>query len=509
MIKFRQFHMGWLPLLVGVAVLLGIFIATAYQPVVDLHGFRQTQTALSVWAMAHDGPLLAYETPVLGVPWQVPFEFPAFQWIALLLWKLSGQSIEFSGRLASVAAALVSIWPIYRLARRVSPEPLFAPCLAAVIITAPAFAFWARAYMIETTALLFALGWLSLLLDMTERPTWTRGVAALLLGCLAAAIKITTFVPFFGFGMLLVAWQAYQLQPPGLAKPRQWVSTFLLFALPLVAGLAWTAYADQLKATAPLAQHLTSDALHGWTFGTVADRTSSAFLGKMLFTRPLAVLGPLLVALPLLMLAALARSRRLFVLGGLCLCVYFGGFVLFAKLYRIHDYYHVAVAPFLCAAVVIALWSITGQKRRKYFLLGVLVLQLSQVGYLFGSKYGGLLAKDGWNNSLVRAGRFARSVTTEGDGILVIGTDWTPAIPFYAERHAVALPTWVTVAQLRQLFDQPRAFFGDAPLSLAIRCTYRIDQLGPNKRQLIEAYFKGLEKIPNSRFGACESYYVR
>ena len=509
MSRHKRFHVDWLPLLLGVAVLLGIFIATAYQPVMDLHGFRQTQTAISVWTMAHGGPLLAYETPVLGVPWQVPFEFPAFQWLALLVWKLSGQSIEFSGRMASVVAALLSLWPIHRLARRVSNEPVFAHGLAAVILTAPVFAFWARTYMIETTALLFALAWLSLLLDITERPTWGKGVAALALGCLAAMTKITTFAPFFGFAMLLVAWQAYRLQSPRLAAFRYWMGMALLFIAPVVATLAWAAYADQLKSAAPLTLHLTSDALQGWTFGTTADRIASDFLHKMLFVRPLAVLGPALVALPLLMFVSLRRSRPLFALAGLCLCVYLGGFVVFAKLYRIHDYYQVAVAPFLCAAVVIALWSATGQARRTYFLLGIMALQLSQVGYLFGSKYGRLMEKNDWTNSLVRTGRFARSQTAEGDGILVVGTGFNPAIPFYAERKAVAVPPWATPAQLRDLFARPAMFFGDAPLTLAIHCNYQIDQYPARQRQLIEAYFKRLEKMPEGRFGSCESYQIK
>jgi hypothetical protein len=496
-------------LFLAAAILIAIWVATAYQPIVELHGFRQTQTAISVWAMAHGGHLLAYETPVLGTPWQMPFEFPAFQWIALLLWKVSGQPIEFSGRLASTVAALVAIWPVYRLARRISPEPAFASGLSAVILTAPVIAFWARSYMIETTALLFALAWLSLLLDTAERQAWHRAGAAILLGCLAAATKITTFAPFFGFGLLLVVWQSPPLQKPTGEQVRYWLTMLLLFILPLAAGLAWTAYSDQAKSTAPLAEHLMSANLRGWNLGTSADRLSDVLWKQMLWIRPLAVLGPALIALPIAVLATLWRSRRLFLLACSCICVYVGAFLVFPKLYRVHDYYQVAVAPFLCAAVVIALWSITGQTRRKYFLLGVLALQLSQVGYLFGSKYGELLAKDGWSSSLVRAGRFARSVTAENDGILVIGTGYSSAIPFYAERRAVTLPPWVTPAQLQELLAQPRTFFGKAPLNLAIYCTYTIDKFPPKQRQMIDVYFKGLEKIPGSRFGSCESYYPR
>ena len=42
----------------------------------DLHAFRQTQTAITVTYLLKVGPWLAYQTPVLGPPWAIPFEFP-------------------------------------------------------------------------------------------------------------------------------------------------------------------------------------------------------------------------------------------------------------------------------------------------------------------------------------------------------------------------------------------------------------------------------------------------
>src|ERR1700730_19303248 len=52
------------------------------KPLLDLHYFRQTQTALSAYWILKGGPWLAYETPVLGFPWAVPFEFPVYQLLA-------------------------------------------------------------------------------------------------------------------------------------------------------------------------------------------------------------------------------------------------------------------------------------------------------------------------------------------------------------------------------------------------------------------------------------------
>ena len=54
-------------------------------PALDFYAFRQTQTALSAYWLWHDGFRLAYETPVLGAPWAIPYEFPLYQWLVALL----------------------------------------------------------------------------------------------------------------------------------------------------------------------------------------------------------------------------------------------------------------------------------------------------------------------------------------------------------------------------------------------------------------------------------------
>src|SRR5690242_6357999 len=56
-------------------------VAGINQPIADLHQFRQTQTAITAYWMAKGGPWLAYETPVLGYPWSIPFEFPVYQYL--------------------------------------------------------------------------------------------------------------------------------------------------------------------------------------------------------------------------------------------------------------------------------------------------------------------------------------------------------------------------------------------------------------------------------------------
>src|SRR5574340_267053 len=86
------------------------------QPISDLHGFRQTQTAVSAYWLAHGGPWLAYETPVLGAPWSVPFELPVYQYFVALL-GAAGVQIIIAGRIVSFAFFIGLLWPLAVLLR--------------------------------------------------------------------------------------------------------------------------------------------------------------------------------------------------------------------------------------------------------------------------------------------------------------------------------------------------------------------------------------------------------
>ena len=72
-------------LAVVVAVPLAVYVAlviapTLGRPLLERHSFRQTQTALTARIFHEQGiDLLHPKLPVLGAPFEVPFEFPLFQ----------------------------------------------------------------------------------------------------------------------------------------------------------------------------------------------------------------------------------------------------------------------------------------------------------------------------------------------------------------------------------------------------------------------------------------------
>src|SRR5215213_5177977 len=100
-----QYSSAWLGLaIIGAVAWLLVFTGiTLFNPILDAFGFRQTQTAISVYSILHDHVFLDYLTPVLGAPWALPFEAPVYHGIVALLAYLSGLDLDASGRIVSVA----------------------------------------------------------------------------------------------------------------------------------------------------------------------------------------------------------------------------------------------------------------------------------------------------------------------------------------------------------------------------------------------------------------------
>src|SRR5262249_18342164 len=91
--------------LFGILVLAFLFAFAVlcvglFQPLLDQYAFRQTQTALTSYWLMRGGPIFAYETPVLGFPWSIPFEFPLYQLLAAAL-SLVGVPLDAAGRIVS------------------------------------------------------------------------------------------------------------------------------------------------------------------------------------------------------------------------------------------------------------------------------------------------------------------------------------------------------------------------------------------------------------------------
>ena len=239
--------------------------------------FVRSQTAISVDTMLRGGPWLIYETPVLGPPWTIPFEFPLYQWIvAALVWS-TGLALEPVGRFVSVAFFLLTLWPVERL---LAALRMSLPCrfiILALLISSPFYIFWSRTFLIESTALFLATLSLACTHWAICRPSASRLAILSAISSLAAVVKVTTFFPLL---IASIAVGCYQARRRGGAAVRlSWIHHGLIViagaGLPALALITWTYAADSAKRQSILGTHITSTSLQSWNFGRLEQRLSA------------------------------------------------------------------------------------------------------------------------------------------------------------------------------------------------------------------------------------------
>ena len=430
-------------LTIVVTVALALFVALTLirlnGPITDAHGFRQTQTAISIREMTRGGPLLRYETPVLGPPWSIPFELPVYQWVVAGLAVLFGTRIPATGRIVSAAMFLLAVAFIDRIARRIGFSRAGRAVFTASMLLSPIYVFWSRTVMIESTALMLCAAFVAVALraqegrDDRSRPSRYSGdVSAFILGCSAAAVKPTTFV---GAALFL------SLVSMRLDRFRSWgtrLRVYLYLGASLVALVAWTAYADHQKRLSPLAHGLVSRAMMSWNFGTTSQKVDAGRWTRYL-VRTLNdglgywVLVPVTLAVAVLSnrpnRAPLPYSRI-----GSSLVLFAAVPAVFTNLHFAHSYYPYANTLFVLAALALALSPDDAARWTKGAVIAVVVMfscQATASLVLVGSVAG---IDHGPNPELARV---VRSATDSNDVVLAHGLDWSSELAYESDRRAI------------------------------------------------------------------------
>lgn len=460
--------------LAGVAALASIlvFLWSANGPIVDQHGFRQTQTAISVWWMLHGGPWLDYWTPVLGTGWAVPFEFPLYQWLVALLARATGLALDPAGRLVAYLWLVAGLWPATVLIRSYRLPPVTAPAYAILLLASPVYLFWGRAFLIETQALTLAIAFLALFRwGLVARAPAAVPLASLA-GTGAALTKGTTLFPFL---LLALAMMAAALRAER-GRPRRQLAILAGAAAAALPGPLlfawWNHRADALKSLNPLGRFYRSDAtgLVQWNFGTLHQRLSADFL-KLFVRGPVDVagwLGPVLVAGLAIALWRWRRAEpRAAAIAAMLLVAWALPFAVLTNLHIRHNYYQTANAALLAGAMAVALGAVAGRMRPRAFAVLLVVLLASQASrYLVSFAPSVRFGDTEWQHQLGRAvGRAA----PPGSAIVGVGLDWSSVVPYYAERRALLLPENSAPTTHAVLADVP-ARLGGLPLGAVVVC---------------------------------------
>jgi len=473
---------NWAP---GVAIAAGAiatFVAIYYArlPLLEWNLFRQTQTALTSYWMIEEGWRIPYQTPVVGYPWELPFEFPIYQSIVALIAWATGFSLDPVGRLVSFSFLLACAWPAFQIARRLELPRDAAWVFCALLWSSPLYLFWGRTFTIETAAVFFSLAAIPYALDLRDtHPSYWSAALFAFFGSLAMLQKITTAVPvLMVMGLLLVVGH---VRNNGWRLPC-WSKLGLVaaaFLVPLVIGLAWTRYADHVRGQNFLGQTTTFAAQSSYYFGEMSDRLNFDWLKTVFWDRVIdknaaGFLGVSLIAAGLIWTDHRTRAT-LFI----CLILFAMPILIFFRVHWFIEYYQTASALFLLGALAIAtvvgLRQVTNPPLAVPLVTAVLVLANL---FHFSTGYGHYLTQtlDASHTRALAVGDVIQRYTAEDSAILVFGllsndaaypvVSWSSEIAYYSRRKAFT----VEDSFESRIWDDPASYLGGKELGAIVIC---------------------------------------
>ena len=495
----------WLPpltIIVGVAVLALSFA----NPLAEMHGFRQAQTAISAYWMLHGGPWLDYWTPVLGPPWSAPFEFPLYQWLIAGIAGATRLPLNGVGRTVSYLWLLASLPPMLALFRAYKLPPLTGRLYVVLLLASPLYLFWGRAVLIETQAVALAAWFLWAAQRAVRGRSPAMLAVAALLGIAAALTKVTTWGPFLAIAGVIVL--------DGMVRERDWFGRArmalagLALALPgLVAVMWWNRHADALKTLNPLAIPLRSDApaMLAWNFGTLGQRFSGAFLAAQMraLIDCFGLAGPaLLVLLGWQAMKAQPERRVAWAIGALA-ALYLLPWLVLTNLQIVHEYYQAANGLDLSAAAAVAM-AVLAQRhpaRAAALLAAFAVSQLAG----FAAEFGASLFRP----NLAREWAIAQALRARirpGEAVLTYGLDWSPLVPYEAGLVARMEPGWTTPADFRPRLPTPApATLDGRRVAAVVRCSPSQVEDDPIGRARLDALGRAWRMAP---VADCRIYFA-
>lgn len=458
------------------AVAYSLYLAVAYasQPPLDVHSFRQTQTALTSYWFVKEGFRLAYETPVAGAPWSIPFEFPIYQVIVAFLSKAFNIGLDSTGRLVSYAFLLLTIVPVMGITKRLKLPSVTVIYFVAILFSMPIYVYWGRSFMIETAALFFGIAAIKFFLDflLGSRPFWST-LLFVIFATLCVLQKATTALPIFV--VLSISYFCFELKKQKFQEPTKLIKSLVLggivFIIPVAIGFAWVCFSDQVKLSNPLGQQLTSAVLSPWNWGTHAQRVSSEMWVDVIWKRVFgsnmgSMLGLLVLISPFF---SRVESRiKCIALGVLSLAIL--PLLVFPNLHILHTYYQTANAAFFGYGVALALAVVVAPMMGKTFALFALAL-------IMGSNYHVLHKVDlpqiknvfTKENRDFTIGKLLNKEIPIGGQFVAFGNDWSSTFAYVSERKSFTVPEWFK--EYDQVVLNPERFLEHGRMGAVVSCT--------------------------------------
>jgi hypothetical protein len=447
--KKQNLYVGAVMLL-GVSMLVLFQAPTLDQPLIESYGFRQTQTAYQTRThFSGEGTLLHPVLPVFGAPWQVPFEFPVFQMSAAFLMHLFDIPSDVASRTASLVWSILALVPLWGVCRRYLTVT-GSLAATAVFSASPLSLLYSRASLIEYCAVFFCLTFAYFSLRLVDTQSIISYVGAATSAALSAMVKITTFLPVLVFVLVLLPLRKDIFAEFRSRRRRRAVLIVSPTLVGLISGMWWTQHADSIKASSEATAWLTSSRLREWNFGTLSQRLHTENY-RVLIEDGIKLFGPFTFGALVLSVPIVFFSVNYSKLLLASLLAYATGVFVFINLYLVHEYYFVAVIPYVAIGVGGFIQHLTAgihKKQIRNVMAVLMTVGVTGSAIHFSKSWWGVSRQDfEYDRSLAR-------VIPESSYALVADSDWNPELLYAINRRGLMLrPGAFNIDYVRNLPD--------------------------------------------------------
>ncbi|MDB6114549.1 MAG: hypothetical protein JWQ62_1494, partial [Lacunisphaera sp.] len=138
------------------------------------HEFRQSQTAITTYYIDQQNNFsLLYETPILGKPWvSILLEVPIYEWSVVLLSRATGLPHVVAARTISAACFYLMLPALYLLLGRCRLPPSRRLLVLALVLCAPVYIFYSRAFLMDAMALMGGVWFLFGFVGVMDERRW-------------------------------------------------------------------------------------------------------------------------------------------------------------------------------------------------------------------------------------------------------------------------------------------------------------------------------------------------
>ena len=424
----------------GLILLTALIIRTYHitYPIIDTHSFRQTQTAGLIRDFYRDGINLLYPRMItLGDPGYVILEFPLYQAISALLYKMFLPDVILARGL-SIVCGLLSIVFVYRLSNKFLDQKtaLFASFFYAFM---PLNIFYQRVPIPDPLTILLSLVMLDFMIEGINNKKNIFLIGGILAGSFGLMMKSPYVAPLYLPLIYIVFKQNKNLR--SLLNVRFLLSLFI----PLALLVLWQRHANAVNETYfgtnsyPFRELFGAvivklKPLNKWYFGTLEQRSDLVnylIILKRIYHEMLSFIG--ILALFFGFVYFFRRRAAAFYLIWL-FAILLSIMVIF-NLNVVHNYYQLPLTPILaifCGAGAAYLVGFFRNRIIAVFAGAILLIPFIFVNYLNAQK----LFKE--ENNLFEVGQFIdRSI--EKNAMIATSLPkedlWEPVLMCYSDRR--------------------------------------------------------------------------